>query len=75
MKNVTLSIDESLLAAGRKYAQDQHTTLNELIRTLLSQTVRNQNTDWVDIFFKKADKLKITPKKRQPWTREDLYDV
>jgi hypothetical protein len=75
MKNITLSIEEPLLKAGREYAQSQHTTLNALIRTLLSQTVQNQNTEWLTSYFKKANKLNIGSKKTKPWKREDLYDV
>ena len=40
MKNVTLSMDEELLAAGRKYAQAHNTTLNALMRDVLERTVR-----------------------------------
>jgi hypothetical protein len=39
MKNITLSIEEDTLKAGREYAQRHHTTLNALIRELLDRTV------------------------------------
>lgn len=40
MKNVTLSMDEDLLAAGRKYAQEHNTTFNALVRDLVGRTVK-----------------------------------
>lgn len=39
MKNITLSIDDDLITKGRLYAQKCNTTLNQLIRDLLSQKV------------------------------------
>ena len=37
MKNVTLSLDEKELEAGRKYAQEHGMSLNALIRDLLKR--------------------------------------
>ena len=39
LKNVTLSLPEDLLLKSREYAERHGTSLNELIRTLLRQTV------------------------------------
>ena len=39
MKNITLSLDDALLEAGRQYAQRHQTTLNALVRDLLVRTV------------------------------------
>ncbi len=74
MKNITLSMDELLLKSGRKYARDHHTTLNQLIRTLLSKTIHSQSTTWLDTVFDLMDQAKIKSKKYQ-WKRDDLYDV
>jgi 2-oxo-4-hydroxy-4-carboxy--5-ureidoimidazoline (OHCU) decarboxylase len=40
VKNITLAIDEETLAAGRAYAERHRTTLNALVRDLLTRTVR-----------------------------------
>ncbi len=40
MKNVTLSMDEDLLAAGRKYAREHDTSFNALVRELVGRTVK-----------------------------------
>ena len=39
MANLTLSIPEDLLKRGRRYARSRGTSLNALIRKLLSETV------------------------------------
>jgi hypothetical protein len=39
MPNITLSIPEDLLKNGRKYAQQRGTSLNGLVRELLTETV------------------------------------
>lgn len=74
MKNVTLSVDEGLLAEGRRYASAHRTTLNSLIRDLLARTVRESREDWVGECFRKMD---ATPGHSggRTWKREDLYDV
>ena len=41
MPNITLSIPEDLLKNGRRYAQARGTSLNALVRDLLSETVTN----------------------------------
>jgi len=39
MANLTLSIDKELLRRGRSYAQARGTSLNALVRKLLSDTI------------------------------------
>lgn len=41
MPNITLSIPEDLLKNGRRYAQTRGTSLNALVRELLSEKVSN----------------------------------
>jgi len=74
MTNVTISLDNTLLEKGRKYAQKQHTSLNRLIRNLLSQTVVEEKQDWLDDCFKLMDKAKGKSQGKK-WKREELYDV
>jgi predicted HicB family RNase H-like nuclease len=47
MANVTISIDDKLLKEGRKYAKSHGTSLNALIRQLLSGTVQSSSDDWL----------------------------
>jgi len=57
MKNVTLSMSESLLERGRLYAQDHGTTLNQLIRDLLSREVSKGESQAMLRLFENADSL------------------
>jgi len=72
MKNITLSIDEETLDAGREYAQRHQTTLNALVRELLVKTVLADRKAAVSEMFRLMD---AHPGNSQGsgWTREDLY--
>jgi hypothetical protein len=76
MPNVTLSIDEETLTAGREYARSHHTSLNALIRRLLHNTVsdRTRTKNWQTRFFANADAAG-GKSNSQKWRREDLYDA
>jgi hypothetical protein len=74
MKNVTLSIDEETLKAGRDYAKKHNMSLNALIRKLLKQSVVNSSTQWLTESFELMDKAKANSKGKT-WKREDLHRV
>ena len=74
MPNVTISLDEDLLKAGRQYAKKHNTSVNALIRKLLEQTVKSQSKDWLDECFKLMDQAEVNSQGKQ-WKRENLYDV
>jgi len=74
MPNVTISLEEDLLKAGRQYAKKHNTSVNALIRKLLEQTVKSQSKDWLDECFKLMDQAEVNSQGKQ-WKREDLYDV
>jgi hypothetical protein len=74
MANITLSIDEALLKAGRKYAEKHQTSINGLIRKLLEETVESQSKDWLQECFNLMDRARGTSRGKR-WKREDLYDV
>ena len=74
MPNVTISLDEDLLKAGRQYAKKHNTSVNALIRKLLEQTVRSRSEDWLGECFKLMDQAGVNSQGKQ-WKREDLYDV
>ena len=76
MSNITLSIQDDLLKAGRDYAQKHHTSLNALVRDLLKKMVtRTPSSHWMDECFQSMDEAKVSLKKKKKWKREDLYDV
>ena len=74
MKNITISIDEEVLEAGRKYAKMHNTSLNALIRRLLKQAVIKQSSGWLEECFELMDQQEANSKGRR-WKREELYDV
>lgn len=74
MKNITLSIDEETLKAGRDYAKKHNMSLNALIRKLLKQSVVKSSTQWLTESFELMDKAKANSKGKT-WKREDLHRV
>ena len=74
MKNITLSIDEDTLKAGREYAKKHHISFNALIRRLLEQTIKKSSGQWVKESFRLMDEAKANSH-GQKWKREDLYRV
>jgi plasmid stability protein len=74
MPNITISLDEDLLRAGRQYAKKHNTSVNALIRKILEQTVKSQSNDWLDQCFNMMDQAEVNSQGKR-WKREDLYDV
>jgi len=74
MKNITISLDNKLLEAGRQYAKEHNTSLNALIRRLLAQAVLPSSPDWLNESFSLMDQVSADSSGLK-WKREDLYDV
>lgn len=74
MKNITLSIDETVLQAGREYARNHNISFNSLVRKLVEQTVVTNKDYWLHDTFSLMDKLNATSG-NEKWTREELYRV
>jgi plasmid stability protein len=74
MPNITISLDEELIKAGRRYAANHHTSMNAMLRNLLEKTVKSQTTDWLAECFELMTRAGGNSK-GQRWKREDLYDV
>ncbi|MBK8946700.1 MAG: hypothetical protein IPM32_15710 [Ignavibacteriae bacterium] len=73
MPNLTLSFNEDLLNKSRKYAKEKGISLNTLIREMLTKTVQNDSTNWLDDCFKVMDKSSANSYGKK-WNREDLYN-
>lgn len=73
-RNVTLSMDESLLDQSRKYAQENGTTLNQLVRDLLKRTVCVDSGDPRAEFKRIAKSLNLKRQEGVTWTREELHE-
>lgn len=74
MKNITLSIDDDLLNAGRDYARKHNISLNALVRRLLEHTVARKDSGVFDEMFEIMDKLQVSSDGNR-WSREELYRV
>lgn len=74
MKNITLSIDDHLLQAGRDYAREHNISFNVLVRRLIEQTVVQKQARWLDDAFALMDKADVKSG-NEKWTRGDLYRV
>lgn len=74
MKNITLSIDESLLKSAREYARRHNMSFNVLVRKLIEQTVVSNQSNWLDEAFELMDKANLKSE-GVTWSREDLYRV
>ena len=74
MKNITLSIDEETLRAGREYAKKHHLSLNALMRKLLKQTVVPSSTQWLSEAFMLMDRAGADSR-GVTWKRGELHRV
>lgn len=73
VKNVTLSLPEDLLHKSREYAEKHGASLNELIRTLLRQTVCPPDQDPIQKLIDHSQRLSVDTKDWK-WDRASLYD-
>lgn len=75
MPNITISLQDDILKAGREYAQKHRLSLNSLIRDLLAKTVvRKKSGSWIEECFRLMDRAKVKSVQKK-WKREDLYRV
>jgi hypothetical protein len=73
MKNVTISLDERMVKAGREYARSQHTSLNNLLRRSLGNIVSGRSNLWVGECLSLMDRCAVK-RGAKKWRREDLYE-
>ena len=74
MRNITLSIDDDILQAGREYARQHNVSFNVLVRKLIEQTVVQKQRRWLDDTFSLMDKANVSSVGAR-WSREELYRV
>jgi len=75
MKNITLAVDETILAEVRRYASSRNTTVNGLVREHLEQIVRNENRAREAMrelrSMSDSSTAEVGP---VTWARDDLYE-
>lgn len=75
MKNITLSVDEKVLAAVRRKAAEQNSTVNALVREYLTQLASHE--DRAAQARKRLRELSSKSRAelgRKRWTRDELHD-
>ncbi len=75
MKNITLSVDERVLAAVRRYAAEHNSSVNALVREFLSRI--SQSEDRARNARRRIRELSNRSRARigsRSWNREDLHD-
>jgi hypothetical protein len=74
-KNITLSVDETVLEQVRIYAAERKTSVNALVRDYLDQVAKSSDrTDRARrrlLELARASKAEVGP---VTWKRDDLYD-
>jgi plasmid stability protein len=71
MANVTLSLSDDLVRAGREYAERHGTSLNALIRELLEKTVSPAEGVWPDEFLARIKQARGNSRGWK-WNREEI---
>lgn len=70
MANLTLAIDEELLREARKVAMDRGTTVDQMVREFLMQSVRSASRTQAERRRLMSQALDLPP---VTWTRDDLH--
>lgn len=71
--NITLSIDDRVVADARRIAADRGTSLNQLVRDYLRELTR---TDDVESVLRELNAMwsERTYRSQGPWTREEAHE-
>ncbi len=75
MKNITLSVDEKVLAVVRRHAAEQNSSVNALVRDYLTNLAAHE--DRADKARSRLRQLSTRSQGRlgkKAWTRDDLHD-
>ena len=75
MKNITLAVDEKVLAAVRRYAVERNSSVNALVREHLSDIARHEDR----ARNARARLRELSKRSRgrlggKTWTRQDLHE-
>ncbi len=75
MKNITLSVDDKILKAVRRYAAERDSSVNKLVREFLTglseREDRARNARERIQELSRSSSARIGPRN---WSREDLHD-
>jgi hypothetical protein len=75
MKNITLSVDEKILAAVRRRAAERNSTVNALVREYLAGLAAHEDrAKRARARLRQLSAQSHGRLGRKTWTREDLHD-
>jgi len=75
MKNITLSVDEKVLAAVRRYAAEHNSSINGLVREFLTGIAeREDRARKARRRIQELSKRSTARIGSRSWTREELHD-
>jgi hypothetical protein len=75
MKNITLSVDDGILAAVRRHAAERDSTVNALVREYLTNLAAHQGrASRARARLRQLSRQSLGRLGRKTWTREDLHD-
>ena len=75
MRNITLSVDEKVLAAVRRHAADQNSTVNGLVRDYLTNLAAQEDrAKNARARLRELSAQSVGRLGKKTWTRDDLYD-
>ncbi len=75
MKNITLSVDENVLAAARRHAAERDSTVNALVRDYLTKLAAHENrADRARARMRQLSEQSTGRLGKKTWFRADLHD-
>jgi hypothetical protein len=75
MRNLTLSIDDDILLEARKFALENRTTVNQLVRDYLSRiAAQRDRRRAARERLKRSMRTKRVEVGERRWAREDIYE-
>ena len=75
MKNITLSVDENILAAVRRHAAERNSTVNALVRDYLTNLAAHEDrANRARARISQLSKQSQGRLGKKTWSREDLHD-
>jgi hypothetical protein len=75
MKNITLSVDESVLSAVRRHATERNSTVNALVREYLTNLAAHADrASGAKARVRQLSKQSPGRLGKKTWSREELHD-
>jgi hypothetical protein len=74
MKNITLSVDESVLSVVRRHAAERNSTVNALVREYLTNLAEHEDrAKRARVRLRQLSKQSQGRLGKKAWTREELH--